>query len=107
MKHKIGLKIKAIRQEAKITQEVLAERCNISVEAVFNNISKKSFKTRDEQEVAGYADLLATIFDNYQNIPLSENYIRQLHKILLSYSDKDERHHFSIVPNNFFSLLTS
>lgn len=62
------------------------------VETVFNNISKKSFKTRDEQEVAGYADLLATIFDNYQNIPLSENYIRQLHKILLSYSDKDERH---------------
>ncbi|MCQ2965613.1 MAG: helix-turn-helix domain-containing protein [Alphaproteobacteria bacterium] len=36
MKHKIGLKIKAIRQEAKITQEVLAERCNISVEAVSN-----------------------------------------------------------------------
>ena len=62
------------------------------VETVFNNITKKSFQTRDEQEVAGYADLLATIFDSYQDIPLSENYIRQLHKILLSYSTKDERH---------------
>jgi len=62
------------------------------VENIFNSISKKSFTTRDEQEVAGYADLLSTIFDNFQNIPLSENYIKQLHKILLSYSDKDERH---------------
>ena len=65
---------------------------DIDVETVFNNITKKSFQTRDEQEVAGYADLLATIFDSYQDIPLSENYIRQLHKILLSYSTKDERH---------------
>ena len=65
---------------------------DIDVETVFNNITKKSFQTRDEQEVAGYADLLATIFDSYQDIPLSENYIRQLHKILLSYSTKDEHH---------------
>lgn len=36
MKQKIGLKIKAIRQAAKITQEVLAEGCGISVEAVSN-----------------------------------------------------------------------
>ena len=62
------------------------------VETVFSRISKKSFQTRDEQEVAGYADLLSTIFENYKEINLSENYIRQLHKILLSYSDKDERH---------------
>ena len=62
------------------------------VEEVFNRISKKSFQSRDEQEVAGYADLVATIFDNYKEIRLSENYIRQLHKILLGYSEKDERH---------------
>ncbi len=44
MKHKIGLKIKAIHQEAKITQEVLAERCNISVEAaaLISSIKKLS-----------------------------------------------------------------
>ena len=62
------------------------------VEELFSHISKKSFKTRDEQEVAGYSDLLTTIFDNYKDIPLTENYIKQLHKTLLSYSDKDERH---------------
>ncbi|MBR1399099.1 MAG: hypothetical protein IJ564_02860 [Alphaproteobacteria bacterium] len=44
MKHKIGLKIKAIRQKAKITQEVLAERCNILVEAtaLISSIKKLS-----------------------------------------------------------------
>lgn len=62
------------------------------IETLFNDIKKKSFATRDEQEVAGYADLLNTIFDNYNDIPLSENYIKQLHKTLLHYSSKDERH---------------
>ncbi len=62
------------------------------VEALFSHIKNKSFTTRDEQEVAGYADLLNTIFDNFNAIPLSENYIKQLHKTLLHYSDKDERH---------------
>lgn len=62
------------------------------IEALFGHINKKSFKSRDEEEVAGYSDLLNTIFDNYNDIPLSENYIKQLHQILLRYSAKDEYH---------------
>ena len=62
------------------------------VETIFSNIKKYSFTTRDEQEVAGYADLIENIFDNYEVIPFTENYIKQMHQILLSYSNKDERH---------------
>ena len=62
------------------------------IEKLFSAIDKKSFKSRDEEEVVGYADLINTIFDNYQDIPLSENYIKQLHQILLRYSPKDECH---------------
>lgn len=62
------------------------------IETFFNNINRASFKSRDEEEVTGYADLVNTIFDNYNEIPLSENYIKQLHQILLRYSSKDERH---------------
>ncbi len=62
------------------------------IEKLFTNISRTSFKSRDEQEVAGYADLINRVFDDYSVIPLSENYIKQLHQILLRYSDKDERH---------------
>ena len=35
------------------------------IEELFSRIDKKSFTTRDEQEVAGYSDLLTIIFDNY------------------------------------------
>ena len=62
------------------------------VEKLLSLINKQSFATRDEQEVAGYAKLMDTIFADWEVIPLSENYIKQLHKILLQYSSKDERH---------------
>ncbi|AKM78664.1 MAG: Filamentation induced by cAMP protein Fic [Candidatus Wolfebacteria bacterium GW2011_GWC2_46_275] len=49
-------------------------------------------KSRDEQEVAGYADLIGRIFDNWKTIKLSENWILQFHSILLHFSDKDQTH---------------
>ena len=51
------------------------------IEALFSHINKKSFSSRDEEEVAGYSDLINTIFENYEDIPLTENYIKQLHQI--------------------------
>lgn len=55
-------------------------------------ISIKSFKTRDEQEVAGYAEAMDLVFEAYADMRLTENYIRQLHQTLLRHSDKDARH---------------
>ncbi len=62
------------------------------VEELFSHINQQSFQSRDEEEVAGYADLINTIFESYHDIPLSENFIKQLHQILLKHSGKDERH---------------
>ncbi|MDD3437426.1 MAG: Fic family protein [Candidatus Gastranaerophilales bacterium] len=62
------------------------------VEELLSRIDKKSFASRDEEEVAGYADLMNLIFDDYEIITLSENYIKQLHSILLKYSKKDIKH---------------
>lgn len=62
------------------------------VEELLSRINKQSFSNRDEEEVAGYAKLADTIFEDWEVIPLSENYIKQLHKILLEYSSKDEKH---------------
>lgn len=47
---------------------------------------------RDAEEVAGYADLLGRIFDNWKNFKISESYILQFHQILLNYSKKDQIH---------------
>jgi Fic family protein len=62
------------------------------VEKLLSRIEKKSFKSRDEEEVAGYAELMDTVFDNYEIIPVSENYIQQLHQIMLRHVKKDEAH---------------
>lgn len=46
---------------------------------------KTTPKNRDEQEIAGYRDVLNIIHESFDAIPLTQNYILQLHKILYSY----------------------
>jgi len=62
------------------------------IENLLSKVSQTSFLTRDEQEVAGYAEVMETIFENFSDIPITENYIKQLHATLLRHSDKDTRH---------------
>lgn len=62
------------------------------VETLLNNLKISQLKTRDEQEIVGYYDTLEMIYENYDSITLSENYIKQLHQNLLRYSSKDARH---------------
>lgn len=62
------------------------------VDRLLANLAMQSLDTRDEQEVAGYADLMDLVFNSWQDIPFNENYIKQLHQILLSHSEKDLRH---------------
>ena len=62
------------------------------IAALLNDVKITKLKTRDEQEVIGYYDTLEIIYENYDNIRLSENYIKQLHQYLLKYSDKDTGH---------------
>ena len=46
---------------------------------------KTAPRNRDEQEIAGYRDVLSIIHASYDAIPLSKNYILQLHKIMYSH----------------------
>lgn len=46
---------------------------------------KTTPKNRDEQEIAGYRDVLNIIHENFDAIPITQNYILQLHKILYSH----------------------
>lgn len=46
---------------------------------------KTTPKNRDEQEIAGYRDVLNVIHDSFDAIPISRNYILQLHKIMYSH----------------------
>lgn len=62
------------------------------VNKLLSNIEIKQFETRDEQEVAGYAETIETVFASAKVIALTENHIKQLHRDLLRHSAKDERH---------------
>ncbi len=62
------------------------------VEALLSGLKTSSFTTRDQQEVAGYAEAMDRIFENWKQIPFTENHIKQLHGTLLKYSTKDDHH---------------
>lgn len=72
------------------------------VESLLGRLEQSSFTTRDEQEVAGYAELMETVFQTYETIPITENYIKQFHGMLLRHSTKDKRHRgqYKTLPNN-------
>ena len=46
---------------------------------------KTTPKNRDEQEIAGYRDVLNVIHESFDAIPITRNYILQLHKMLYSH----------------------
>ncbi|WP_027810256.1 Fic family protein [Burkholderia cenocepacia] len=81
--------IESIGSSTRIEGSKLSDR---DVERLLSNLAIKQFETRDEQEVAGYAELMDLMFRAWKDIPFNENHIKQLHQILLQYSQKDERH---------------
>lgn len=76
---------------------------------------KTSPRNRDEEEIAGYRDALNTIHENFDYIPLTPNYILQLHKIMFSHQNTSVGGKFKNVQNyisatdengNSFTLFT-
>ena len=47
--------------------------------------NKTTPRNRDEQEIAGYRDVLGIIHESFDAIPITQNYILQLHKILYNH----------------------
>ncbi len=70
------------------------EGANLSdaeVEKLMRGLSTQKLVDRDAQEVRGYYEVLAAVFDSWEDIELTENNIKHLHSQLLRYSTKDER----------------
>lgn len=88
--------IESIGSSTRIEGSKLSDR---EVERLLSNLAIKKFETRDEQEVAGYAELMDLMFRAWEEIPFNENHVRQLHHILLQYSQNDEWHRGSYKTN--------
>ena len=84
--------VTTIESTASSTRIEGVELTDAEVARVLSGIGSDSFRTRDEQEVRGYAELLTLIYESAADIPLSENHVKQLHRSLLAHSPKDERH---------------
>ncbi len=91
--------IESIGSSTRIEGSRLSDR---EVEALLGRLETKSFETRDEQEVAGYAFVMEQVFAHFSEIPLTANMLKQLHRDLLQHSFKDERHRgeWKTLPNH-------
>lgn len=49
-------------------------------------MEKTTLKNRDEEEIMGYRDVLNTIHESYEYIPICSSYILQLHRDLYQYN---------------------
>ncbi len=81
--------IESIGSSTRIEGAKLSDK---EVEALLAGLEVKEFASRDEEEVAGYAETMKMVLANWKEIALTENHIKQLHRDLLQYSSKDERH---------------
>jgi Fic family protein len=81
--------IESIGSSTRIEGAKLSDK---EVEALLTGLEIKTFASRDEEEVAGYAETMEAVFAHREEIALTENHIKQLHRDLLQYSSKDERH---------------
>lgn len=91
--------IESIGSSTRIEGSRLTDR---EVERLLSRLEIKSFASRDEQEVAGYAEVMETLFLAWEKIPLTESQIKGLHQQLLQPSEKDQWHrgHYKKFPNN-------
>lgn len=59
---------------------------------LFENLTIDKLEERDQQEVVGYFQALDTISESFADIRVSEGDVKNLHKILMKHSEKDEWH---------------
>jgi len=81
--------IESIGSSTRIEGSKLSDR---EVERLLSNLEIRSFATRDEQEVAGYAQVMDLLFRAADDISITQNHIKQLHRDLLIHSEKDAWH---------------
>lgn len=85
-------RVSTIESSASSTRIEGAELSDDEVAQVLSGLALDSFRARDASEVQGYGELLQTIFDSHDEIPLAERYLKQLHGILLGHSEADAWH---------------
>ena len=64
--------VESIASSTRIEGSQLSDQ---QVRLLLSNLDVQSFATRDEQEVAGYAEVMEIVFDAWQDLHLTENHL--------------------------------
>jgi len=91
--------IESIGSSTRIEGAKLSDR---EVEELLTGLQTMRLHSRDEAEVAGYAECMELVFESYAEISPDENHIKQLHQLLLKHVSKDARHRgeYKKLPNH-------
>jgi Fic family protein len=84
--------IATVRSVGASTRIEGSKMTDIEVDILLKEINISKLEDRDSQEVVGYFEALDTISNSYADIEITENNIKNLHSILMKYSDKDQWH---------------
>ncbi len=84
--------IATVRSVGASTRIEGSKMSNEEVEVLLKEIDITKIVDRDSQEVVGYFETLDLISESFEDIPISENSLKNLHNILLKHSKKDEWH---------------
>jgi len=84
--------IATVRSVGASTRIEGSKMSNDEVKALIDNLEITKIEDRDTQEVVGYFEVLELISENYNEIEITENNIKNLHNLLLKHSDKDQWH---------------
>ncbi len=95
-------RIATVESVAASTRIEGADVTNAEVASILDGLPLEVMRSRDASEVRGYSDLLKLIYDQSAGLPITENYIRQMHKVLLQHSDVEAHHRgeYKRVPND-------
>ncbi len=91
--------IESIGSSTRIEGVKLTDR---EIEALLSNLERRRIPGRAEGEVPGGGQGRGRVFGSWEDLPLTENHIKQLHSVVLKFSTKDEHHRgeYKKLPNN-------
>jgi len=102
-----GLRHDAILQSTGASVRIEgAEVSDAEVAEILGGLHLGSFRSREESEVRGYAELISLFIAQADTLVIDENHLKQYHAILLGHSQRDRRHRgeYKTVPVNITAL---
>lgn len=84
--------IATVRSVGASTRIEGSKMTDAEVEVLIEKLSISKLEERDQQEVAGYFEVLDMISEAYKDIDITESNIKNLHKLLMKYAEKDAWH---------------